>query len=148
MSGKMARGKGQRGEREVIALLQPIVDEECQRVGRGKVELSRNLLQTREGGCDIAGMEWMALEVKRVENQSMINQWWQQTLRQAGPTSGGGVHERVPVLLYRPNNVAWKCRMRVPIAGIGGPTILATITVDIQTFLVWFRYRVRAELSK
>jgi hypothetical protein len=131
----MARNKGQRGEREVLGMLQPIVDEECERAGVGRVELKRNLFQTLEGGCDIAGLDWMSLEVKRVENASGIGSWWAQTLRQAG-TGKDGRSERVPVLLHRQNNQPWKCRMRVPIGGLGGPTVL-----------VWFRYKVRCELS-
>lgn len=147
MGGKMARNKGQRGEREAIALLQQVVDEVCEKKQVERVVLKRNLMQTMEGGCDVAGLEWMSLEVKRVENQSGLNGWWAQALRQA---NFGKPNEKTAVLMYRPNNSQWKVRMRVPIAverNMRGPKMIrATVTVDIQTFLVYFRERLKVEL--
>jgi hypothetical protein len=93
------RNKGKNGERQVIALLQPIVAQEYGRFGLPAPVLERNLEQTRGGGYDIKGVPWLALEVKRVENLQ-VAAWWRQAIRQAGP-------EQVPALLYRRNQEKW-----------------------------------------
>lgn len=102
----MGRNKGARGELELLKLLQPAVDSV---LGVGKVLLTRNLVQTRDGGFDIEGLHWLALEVKRQESLS-LGTWWQQAMRQAGST-------RVPVLAYRQNNRPWRIRMQVDVLG-------------------------------
>ena len=143
MSGRMARSKGQRGEREVIAILQPVIDRVYAEEGLQGVALKRNLMQSMEGGFDLVGLHWMALEVKRVENQSGLGTWWRQTVQQAA-------RGETPVLLYRPNNAKWKCRMRVPVrCGARGCGTYVQMTVDttIDDFLVYFEYRVRAEVQ-
>lgn len=83
MGGLMSRNKGQRGEREVIALLQPTVDRLYVQAGYPTPILARNLSQSREGGFDIAGLEWLAIEVKYQENEN-VKGWWEQACRQAG----------------------------------------------------------------
>lgn len=143
MGGRMARSKGQRGEREVIALLQPIVDKVCDGCGRVRLELKRNLHQRfAKKQYDIDGVPWIALEVKRVENLSGIGGWWRQTL---DSTREG----QTPVLIYRQNHGQWKVRMRVPVraGGKGAPVVKCTVTVDLPTFLVWFEQRMRYEFN-
>lgn len=83
MGGAMSRNKGQRGEREVIKLLQPTVTRCYMEKGLDVPSLERNLMQSRAGGFDIVGLEWMALEVKRQEVLN-VNLWWKQTCAQAG----------------------------------------------------------------
>jgi hypothetical protein len=136
----MARNKGQRGEREVIAVLQPIVNRVYLKYSFEPPLLKRNLLQTREGGFDIMGLEWMALEVKYQEHEN-VNGWWRQTCKQAGTDlvgkpltaisddelvtiemirSGRKVkitgrlmsdQIRIPILFYRSNHEQWRICM-------------------------------------
>lgn len=105
MAGKMSRNKGKRGEREIIALLQPVVSEVYTAHGLEPPVLKRNTMQSDGGGFDIHGLEWCALEVKRQETLC-LPAWWRQTLRQAGPGT-------LPVLAYRQSREPW--RVRVPV---------------------------------
>lgn len=91
---KMQRSKGGRGERELAKLL-------ADRLG---VKVSRNLLQTREGGYDLNGIEGWALEVKRQESLA-INSWWKQTLEQSKGAK--------PVLAYRQSRKPWRFVVRL-----------------------------------
>lgn len=118
-----ARMKGQDGEREVIKLLEPIV-RNC-----GQGMLFRNLNQTREGGHDIVGLDWLAIEVKRQETLD-IESWWAQTLRQAG-------NDKVPVLVYRQNRKAWQVCMW---GKVGEITCRVQISFDI--FKVWLLHEI------
>ena len=93
MGGKASRDKGQRGERAVAKMLR----EEL-----GLESLSRNLSQTRNGGCDIAELEGWSIEVKYQETLH-IPAWWQQTLDQCKNTK--------PLLIYRKSRQPWKCIM-------------------------------------
>jgi hypothetical protein len=144
MGGKFSRDKGQRGEREAIGLLQPIIHDVCAALGRDIPKLQRNLLQSDCGGCDLHGLEWLALEVKRQETLN-VAAWWDQTVRQA--TNG-----RVPVLLYRRNGertwhaVMWAWMPCVAGGDGGGQWVRAT--VEIESFLTWFRSRLYLELTK
>lgn len=106
--GTMSRNKGKRGEREIIAILQPVVTEAYKT--RGYPDdwvpvLKRNTMQSDGGGFDIHGLEWCALEVKRAETLC-LPAWWRQTLRQAGET-------KHPVLAYRQNGNPWRFRMPI-----------------------------------
>jgi len=111
-----ARMKGQDGEREVIKLIQPFVQD----------QLKRNLNQTREGGYDVVGIEWMALEVKRQETLDVEN-WWKQTLKQAGDL-------KVPVLVYRQNRKAWQVVMWGGVGGYG-----CRVTISMWDFIAWLK---------
>ena len=92
MSGKSSRDKGQRGEREICAMLN---DE----LG---LSLSRDLSQTRAGGCDISELKGWSIEVKYQETLH-INSWWTQCLSQCKNTK--------PLLIYRKSRQPWKCIM-------------------------------------
>jgi len=87
---KASRDKGQRGEREVCALL-------TEKLGG---EFKRNLMQTAEGGHDVLGLEYCALEVKRCETLA-VDAWWEQTKEQADEV------EAYPVLFYRKSRQPW-----------------------------------------
>lgn len=152
MSGRMARNKGQSGEREVIKLLEPVV----QKVLGNDVQLKRNLVQTRGGGHDIVGLEQFAIEVKRCEQLS-LGTWWKQTYDQATGERGERGGELVgdvgsglliPVLIYRQNRKGWKVRMLPGDFCNLGPGILVlrdlqerqvnnTIEMDIDLFKLW-----------
>lgn len=145
MGGRMSRGKGRRGEREIVTLLQPVVNEVYAACGIAEENvpvLKRNSLQSDGGGSDIAGLPWLALEVKYQEQQNSYKHriWWEQTLEQAGM-------ERVPVLFYRRNKVRWQVMM---FGMLGGPGWGYSVPVLITPgdFLLWFRARLHQELSK
>lgn len=108
MGGRMSRNKGKRGEREVIALLQPVVTKAYKRKGYPESEiprLQRNTMQSDGGGFDIHGLEWLALEVKYQETLC-LPAWWRQTCRQAKVSS-----RLTPVLAYRRSREPWRFRM-------------------------------------
>ena len=129
-SGKFARDKGQRGEREAIAVLQPVVNEVYKAMAKVPPELARNLSQTRNGGFDIEGLEWIALEIKRHET-TQLSQWWAQTKSQAGS-------ERVPVLMWRKNGGKWSVRM-FGFLDAGGLRVRCPVDISIDAFLVYFK---------
>lgn len=93
--GRMQRSKGARGERELANLL-------AEHLG---TEISRNLLQTRQGGHDLDGLPF-ALEVKRHE-QLNLNAWWTQATRQA---ESAGLP---PALAYRQSRKPWRFIVRL-----------------------------------
>lgn len=103
------RSKGQRGEREAAGLIMAWAEEVTASCGAAAVELTRNLQQSRQGGYDLVGIDWLALEVKRHESLAQISQWWKQTLKQAQPG-------QVPFLMYRQNRSPWRFRLQAIIA--------------------------------
>jgi hypothetical protein len=102
--GAKAGPKGKSGEYEVRDLLTGWGHE----VGIA-LDLSRNLLQVREGGADIDGVVGLEIEVKRVEANG-INQWWAQVCK-AADKSG-----KVPMLAHRRNRQPWRFRVRTTVA--------------------------------
>lgn len=139
MGGLMSRNKGKRGEREVIELLQPIVNAVYARAGMEVPKLQRNTLQSDGGGFDIAGLEWLALEVKFQETLS-VNQWWAQTLEQANGT-------QCPVLIYRQSRQPWRVKMFVEATACGVRYRLPA-TLELDEFLGWFQLRLTEELTR
>lgn len=95
MSGARSRTKGQVAEREFLALM----GEEL------GVALKRNLLQTRESGCDCVELKGFAIEVKRHERLA-IPAWWRQAVRQAEAL---GVE---PVLAFRQSRQPWRILLK------------------------------------
>lgn len=138
MAGTMSRNKGQRGEREVIALLQPVLDEVYASVGLESPALARNLMQSHKGGCDLAGLDWLAIEVKYQEAGNM-GSWWDQTKRQAGK-------DREGVLFYRKNHAKWKVKMFGFLVA-GGQRVRAPVVIEVEAFLAYLRIRLLKELS-
>lgn len=115
------RNKGHDGEREIVRLLQPVVE-----LVLGEKRLGRNLQQTRQGGHDICGLEHLAIEVKRCETLE-IEKWWRQTLRQAEMVGGA-----IPVLIFRQNRGKW----RVMMFGRVGH-LICRVEIDMTTFGLW-----------
>lgn len=138
MGGAMSRNKGQRGEREVIQLLQPVVNEVYEAHGLEPPKLKRNTLQSDCGGSDVAGLPWLALEVK-FHADIKLTQWWQQTIAQAE-------QGQEPVLFYRRNATRWMVKMY---GMVGRPGCGQTVPVVIEAgaFLQWFRVRLNEELG-
>lgn len=126
-----ARSKGQRGEREIIGILQELVDRT--RVARqlAPIVLQRNTLQAHLGGDDLVGLGRFSCEVKRVETD-YNEAWWRQAVRQAGDT-------KVPILFYRRNKVAWAVKVR---AYVSTPCDRdqheLDITLSLEDFILWF----------
>lgn len=129
MAGKMSRNKGARGEREAIALLatwlMEVTPDRCP-------ELKRNLMQSREGGHDLVGLDWLAIEVKRHETLQ-ISGWWRQTVDQAQKQNA------LPFLMYRQNRTAW--RFRVQITAVHGPGTSTVVgDLDLANAKSWLQH--------
>lgn len=139
-SARGNQNKGKEGERQVIRLLQPVVNSVFAAHNKEAPILQRNTLQSDRGGCDLVGLDWLALEVKRQE-QLAIPQWWQQTLRQAAGT-------KEPVLFYRRNNEAWKVVVEVCMRPISGWSMPTVATISPEDFVEWFKWRLTWELQK
>lgn len=133
---RSSRNKGKNGEREIIALLQPVVNEVYVAHEMEPPRLQRNLLQADLGGCDVHGLDWFAPEVKFHET-SYAPAWWAQAVKQAGS-------RRVPVLFYRRSRIDWQVRMYVTLCQ--GCTVAAT--VDVPAFLKWFRLALTVEVHR
>ena len=80
--GSFAVSKGKRGEREVCDELQPVVDSVAKELGMAAPRIRRNLAQSGDGGEDIIGLPWYAIEVKRCETLA-LDKWWRQCVTQA-----------------------------------------------------------------
>ena len=142
MGGKMSRAKGQRGEREIIELLQPVVNEVYEAALLRAPKLKRNSLQSDDGGSDIAGLPWLALEVKYQEKNDtprVLEIWWEQTLEQAEGC-------REPVLFYRRNGSKWRVQMYGMLSA-GGIAFTVPVLISPADFLRWFRARLIKELG-
>jgi hypothetical protein len=144
MGGKYSRDKGKRGEREVIELLQPVVNQVREVLELPPMQLKRNTLQSDRGGNDIAGLPWLAIEVK-FHAKLALNAWWAQTIEQAAREYDGRVAQ-VPVLFYRTTGrTAWRVRMWGALHG-EGRTVATLVDVASDDFLRWFRIQLAARL--
>lgn len=131
MGGTMSRNKGKRGEREIIDLLQPVVNEVRAHFGLPELILKRNTLQSDRGGSDIAGLPWLAAEVK-LHAKLQPTQWWKQTQVQAEA-------HQVPVLFYRMDRQrSWTVRMMGSVF-VGSRELVDVMDFSMEHFLRWFR---------
>lgn len=121
------RTKGSAAEREIIKLLQQVLDTE---LGKEAPKLQRNTLQTAYGGCDIHGYPRVAIEVKRQEKLN-IPAWWKQTLQQASS-------EQVPILIYRQSFKPWRVRTYGYLP-CGKKKVRTVVDISLDAFLLWFR---------
>jgi hypothetical protein len=140
MAGSYSRNKGKRGEREIVDMLQPIVDDVYTAYGLDVPKLKRNSLQSDEGGEDISGLEWLAIEVKYHENPN-VPAFWRQTLEQAGIT-------KTPVLFYRRSKQRWSVMMRVQVYMTPDEARTTDVVVDTSAFAAWFRLNLATQLEK
>jgi hypothetical protein len=132
---KASRDKGARGEREIIDLLQPIVDAAYKDAGREPPQLKRaSSMQADGGGCDVYGIDWLALEVKRCETLQ-LEAWWRQCMSQAQP-------DKQPVLIYRQNGRQWRVRLWLH-------DVVVTTVADIAVvdFLRYFAEALKRQLA-
>ena len=141
--GGFARAKGQRGERAVVKLLQPIINSvyaEFELEGDQVPDLQRNQMQSHKGGYDIVGLDWLALEVKHQETLN-LNSWWLQATTQAKDS-------KIPVLIYKQNRVKWRVVMYgyLPVGGDWIDWPRTPVDITLEAFLVYFRLMVANEL--
>lgn len=152
MAGRSSRAKGARGEREVIQLLQPVVDAVCKDLEQPTMVLRRNADQRyAPDQYDIIGLPWLAIEVKRVENLSGMNSWWSQV------TAATGLYQ-IPVLFYRQNHKPWHIRTKLPVSILPGTNLRShqsgayplevVVDMKITEWLAWFEKKLRYELSR
>ena len=139
MAGNASRNKGANAEREVINMLQPIVDKVYAGSGLKSPLLERNTLQCNKGGSDVAGLPWLALEIKRQETEN-LNKWWEQTVLSTQLGQYG-------VLIHRGNRGKWKVRMHGAL--LSKDQIFQTVVdINLDSFLVWFQSMVENELTE
>ena len=98
MSGLRSRNKGKAGERELARLLRDELGE----------QITRNLVQTRDGGRDLIGLPGISLEVKRCERTE-----WPKWLEQAKAQSADGEY---PVVAWRRNGKPWRVFVEMDLA--------------------------------
>lgn len=138
------RSKGQRGEREAIAFITDWATPVTRALGWPDMTLSRNLVQSRSGGYDILGIDWLALEIKRHETLNVAT-WWKQTIKQTGDG-------QVPLLMYRQNNQRWRFRVKLHAAhyspcGFSGVSQLVADLEEAQA-KVWFQMELYTRIAK
>lgn len=141
MAGSTSRNKGANAEREVITILQPIINKCYERFDGSLGDaplLQRNALQSHTGGFDVVGLDWLALEVKRQETLN-LTAWWRQTVKQSGKN-------RLPVLIYRQSRRPWRVQMPMHVA-IGQGKFTCCADISIENFLDYFEQRLMSELN-
>ena len=152
---KMARDKGKRGERKVIDWLQPLVDQICDELCIKRICLQRNTIQSDRGGTDVVGLDWMAAEVKNVENDTpgLLDTWWKQCEEQAREWSRPRLPPMCPVLFYMRNNRPIRVRMygilydKESTGKAREAWCNALVDVSAAAFEPYFVQRTKAELA-
>jgi hypothetical protein len=136
---KMARNKGANGEREAILWLGGLAAPVCAHLALPPPVFERNLKQTREGGYDIEGLDWLALEIKRVETEYQPK-WWEQTRINKRST------DQIACLLYRKNRQPWRARVELTV-NIGPYSVMLEPILDQEQFSQWFRWQLYHRLG-
>lgn len=138
-----SRAKGQRGERMVAESLNVVAQRVCLAAGVPIYKLSRNLVQSRNGGHDLVGLDWIAIEVKWYnEIKAHLPRWWDQCLKQATAVNAE------PVLIYKANGSKWLVRMWGLLEIERGRRLRVTVDISMEAFLVWFEKRLELEIKK
>lgn len=149
--GSLSIQKGKRAERSVASLLNPVLERVVQLVGCDPVALKRNLSQTQQGGFDLEGLPWIAIEIKHHKAVS-LPAWWRQTCYQAGTDEGGapivGRNVREPVLIWKQHGGKWNVRMIGRLEIEPGRRLRCVADVSFEAFLVWFEKRAEVEARK
>lgn len=139
--GARSRNKGANGERELARLLS---DE----LG---MEVTRNLLQSREGGHDLDGVPGWCLEVKRRAKaaEGDKRQWWEQARAASVEMlirNGGSAN---PAVLYREDRREWRALVGLPTIAYpserGAPVPPYELVADVS--LAAFCFLVRESLE-
>ena len=158
MSGRFSIQKGKRGERDVAKILNPVLVKVCEEYGIKPWQLARNLKQTQEGGFDLDGVSWLAVEVKWHQViQGKVTGWWRQCCKQAGPLwadrepgcpTSAPRHEREPVLIYKANGTKWHVRMFMRAEIAPGRRLRFEADISMDNFLIWLARRCAVEAAK
>ena len=133
------RTKGQNGEREAARLLQEFAGPVAAHCGVPVPKFERNILQSRQGGYDLVGVDWLALEVKRQELE-YNPAWWDQVRRAAGPG-------QEPVLMWRQNRRPWRFKLTLW-SQVGRKKVPIEAVLDETNFKSWFQFRLFAEWTR
>lgn len=141
---RMGIQKGKRGEREVVTILQSVVNEVCLQHPMAPKLQRTGYMQSDCGGFDIAGLDWLGMEVKRCETEH-LDLWWEQCKRQA-KSSAINQREREPVLIHRQNGRKWRVRMFGALV-VNSRRVRCPVDISLGAFIVWFRLRLEAELK-
>ena len=118
------RQKGAEGERQVMKIMNDIVQEVRVVNGLEKhvtmdLPFQRNQNQSAVGGDDLTNPFGLSIEVKRQEALS-INSWWKQCVKSALRTQG------LAILIFRQSHQKWRIMLpgTIPISRniVVGPT--------------------------
>lgn len=139
MNGAGRRNKGHKGELEVVQLLTAYARPVCEWMGRDVPEFKRNVTQSQGGGYDVVGLEWLAIEVKRVETEFQ-KKWWTQVLDAKGEA-------QVACLLFRRNRGSWRAMVELA-TPVGSRLITVHATLDVDQFKYWFQWQLASRLDK
>lgn len=133
-----ARAKGANGEREVVNLMNRIIDNVLASqvwddlvISTARSCIQRNQAQSAVGGHDLNGVFGMSVEIKRVENVQ-VDKWWGQCTEQAKRNN------EHPVLLYRQNHQPWRCVTLGHAPLPGGRLSSMRVQMSEADFTVWF----------
>lgn len=145
------RKKGRSGEQEVATLFRGWVEEVRETLGweaERMPAIKRNQMQTAgmhrgEGQGDIVGIDWLSVEVKRVENdnKSNMSSWWEQAKSQAARGAE-------PVLFWRLNGSQWNVKLYGWLALPNDRRVRAPVVITDSIFAVWFKERLKFELRR
>lgn len=104
-----SRNKGKSGERQAALLFIGAMRQVEAYCGHSindadslSTKVERNLQQSIAGGCDLNGIPFYAVEVKRVE-KPQLSQYWQQAVTQANTL------KLKPLLVYKQARKDWRC---------------------------------------
>ena len=145
--GINVRTKGAGGERQIADDLNLVINMARLKLGLpvpATPTVQRNQQQSAVGGCDLIGTFGLAIEVKRQENLS-IGSWWKQCV--ASATTLG----EIPVLLFRQNNLKWRCivwtQLELPARPPSARFALVRSEISYDDFKAYFARIVEYELS-
>lgn len=138
-----SRSKGIRGERDVIDRLQPIVDKCYANCGKQAPVLQRNTLQYDSGGSDIAGLEFLAIEIKNCATLAP-DVWWIQCQLQAHKNH----RNQTPILIYKAVRGKFRVRAYGMIGSWSGTNFDCIVEISWEEFLVWFERRLLNEIQQ
>jgi hypothetical protein len=165
--GRLSREKGKRAEREIATFLRGVVQEVYGE--EAPLVIERNQNQSADGGVDIVGIDFLAVEVKH-HAKPALNSWWRQTLEQASilsekrrfctdgdemtsrektsspsPSPSWSRERPLPVLFWKIHGGKWNVRtmVRIPIA-LGASTQTAG-DISLTAFQEWLKQRLLAD---
>lgn len=144
------RQKGAEGERQVIKMLTPIIQDVMramefpqEKIDAAAKMVQRNQNQSAVGGNDLSNTFGLSIEVKRQE-QLAINTWWAQC------EAAAARNNELPVLIFKQNNKPWRFItlgfLHVPAERGAWSSVRARVEFNEDTFKKWFAEWVRGQL--